>query len=105
MKLDRIDNREPQQVRVTLSAATYEKLQAYLEYTNSNGNGQGFMDLKQLVAQICRAFVERGDKDFAQWLRTKTQPSTDEITLGVPRKEKQSRRENGGAMQDNRRHA
>ena len=101
MKLDRIDNREPQQVRVTLSAATHEKLIAYLEYTNSNGNGQGFMDLKQLVSQICRAFVERGDKDFAQWLRTKTQTSTDEITLSVPKKEKRSRGENGVVMQDN----
>ena len=95
MKLDRMDNREPQQVRVTLSAATHEKLQAYLEYTNSNGNGQGFMDLKQLVAEICRAFVERGDKDFALWLRTKTQASMEEITLNAPKKEKQSRRENG----------
>ena len=101
MKLNLIDNREPQQVRVTLSAATHEKLQAYLEYTNSSGAGQGFMDLKQLVAEICRAFVEHGDKDFAQWLRTRVQPA---VTLGQTRtvtvREKHRRKENGVAMPD-----
>jgi len=30
MKLNRIDNREPHQIRVTLPAATMEKLEAYL---------------------------------------------------------------------------
>ena len=72
MKLNRVDNREPQQVRVLLPAATYDKLHAYLEYANSNG--QGFADLKQLIAEICRAFVANGDKDFAQWLAAESRP-------------------------------
>ena len=98
MKLNRVDNREPQPIRVALPAAIHDKLQAYLEYANSNGTGQGFMELKQLVIEICRAFVERGDKDFAQWLRTKTQPAVAVQQRVVVRKEKQSRRENGGPM-------
>lgn len=100
MKLTRIDNREPQQVRVILPAATVEKLEAYLEYTNTSGNGQGFTDLKQLIAEICRAFVANGDKDFTQWLRTRSQPVTVQPTQAVPKKEKPSRKENGWGMQD-----
>ena len=98
MKLNRVDNREPQQVRVTLPAATVEKLEAYLEYANSNG--QGFADLKQLITEICRAFVANGDKDFTQWLRSRPQPVTVRSTPTVSKKEKLSRRENGVGMQD-----
>ncbi len=103
MKLNHVDNRQPQQIRVTLPAATVDKLEAYLEYANSsNGNsqGQGFMDLKQLIAEICRAFVDRGDKDFTQWLRTRTQPVSAPVQPTLPRKEKPSRKENGGERQD-----
>jgi hypothetical protein len=98
MKLNRLDNREPQQVRVTLSAATHDKLQAYLEYANSNG--QGFADLKQLIAEICRAFVANGDKDFTQWLRSRISPVTTQSTQVLQSKQKPSRKENGGGMQD-----
>ena len=100
MKLNRIDNREPQQVRVTLSAATYDKLHAYLEYANRNGNGQGFADLKQLIAEICRAFVANGDKDFTQWLRSKISPVTTRPTQVLQSTQKGSRKENEGGMQE-----
>jgi hypothetical protein len=98
MKLTRIDNREPQHVRVVLPAATSDKLHAYLEYANSNG--QGFADLKQLIAEICRAFVANGDKDFAQWLRSRIAPVTTQSTQVLQSKQKGSRKENGGGMQD-----
>jgi hypothetical protein len=102
MKLNRIDNREPQQVRVTLPAATVEKLEAYLEYANSNG--QGFTDLKQLITEICRAFVANGDKDFTQWLRSKISPATfpahPTLPAKLPAKENQSRKANGEGMQE-----
>ena len=68
MKLRSIDTRPPQQVRITVDGATYEKLLAYIDYASTHG--QVFEDVRQLMAEITRAFVESGDKGFTAWYRT-----------------------------------
>ena len=73
MKLRALDTRPPQTVRVTLDAATHEKLTVYLEYVRARG--QHFADLKQLLAEIARAFVDGGDQEFLRWYRARTSPS------------------------------
>jgi hypothetical protein len=72
----------------------------HIEYTNSTGTGQGFADLKQLIAEICRAFVANGDKDFTQWLRSKISPVTTRPTQVLQSTQKGSRKENEGGMQE-----
>ena len=67
MKLRPIDTRPPQQVRVTVDGVTYEKLQAYIDYARAQG--QIFEDVRQLMAEIARAFVDGGDKGFTAWYR------------------------------------
>jgi hypothetical protein len=69
MKLRAIDTRPPQQVRVTVDGATYEKLLAYLDYARAQG--QVFEDLRQLLAEIARAFIDGGDKGFTAWYRAR----------------------------------
>jgi len=67
MKLRPIDTRPPQQVRVTVDGATYERLLAYIDYARAQG--QVFEDVRQLLAEIARAFVDSGDKGFTAWYR------------------------------------
>jgi hypothetical protein len=54
-------------MRVTVDGATYEKLLAYLDYARTQG--QVFEDVRQLMAEIARAFVDGGDKGFTVWYR------------------------------------
>jgi len=74
MKLRAIDRRPRQSLHVTLDAATHDKLVAYREYAGTQG--QHFTDLKQLLAEIVRAFVDEGDKEFSRWYRARTLPTT-----------------------------
>ena len=67
MKLRPIDTRPPQQVRVTVDSGTYERLLAYIDYARAQG--QVFEDVRQLLAEIARAFVDSGDKGFTAWYR------------------------------------
>src|SRR5262245_52872055 len=69
MKLRTIDTRPPQQVRVTVDGATYEKLLVYIDYARVQG--QVFEDVRQLLAEIARAFIDGGDKGFTAWYRTR----------------------------------
>jgi hypothetical protein len=85
MKLRTIDTRPPHQVRVTVDGATYEKLLAYIDYARAQG--QVFEDLRQLLAEIARAFVDSGDKGFTAWYRARhatgsTSPSPPRPTQG-----------------------
>jgi hypothetical protein len=67
MKLRALDTRPPQSMRVTLDATTHDKLTAYLAYAAEQG--QIFKDMRQLLTEIARAFVEHGDKGFTAWYR------------------------------------
>jgi hypothetical protein len=67
MKLRALDTRPPQTVRVSLDGATHDKLIAYLAYAAEQG--QVFTDVKQLLTEIARAFVDSGDKGFTAWYR------------------------------------
>jgi hypothetical protein len=69
MKLRTIDTKPPQQVRVTVDGTTYDKLTAYMTYAAEQG--QVFEDVKQLLGEIARAFVDGGDKGFAAWYRAR----------------------------------
>jgi hypothetical protein len=69
MKLRSLDTRPPQSLRVTLDAATHDKLTAYVTYAAAQG--QRFKDIRQLLTEIARAFVEHGDKGFAAWYRAR----------------------------------
>jgi hypothetical protein len=69
MKLRSLDTRPPQHVRVTLDGATYDKLTAYLAY--SAEQGQVFTDVRQLLTEVARAFVDGGDKGFTAWYRAR----------------------------------
>ena len=69
MKLRALDTRPPQHIRVTLDGATHDKLIAYLAYGSTHG--QPFEDVKQLLAEIARAFVDGGDKGFTAWYRAR----------------------------------
>lgn len=70
MKLRTIDTKPPQQVRVTVDGTTYDKLTAYLTYAAEHG--QVFADVKQLLGEIARAFVDGGDKGFTAWYRAQS---------------------------------
>ena len=69
MKLRALDTRPPQHVRVTLDGATHDKLTAYLVYAAEQG--QVFADVRQLLTEIARAFVDGGDKGFTAWYRAR----------------------------------
>jgi len=86
MKLRALDTRPPQSMRVTLDATTHDKLTAYLTYAAAQG--QAFKDVRQLLMEIARAFVEHGDKGFAAWYRAR------QGTAAVP-----ARVLNGGASE------
>jgi hypothetical protein len=69
MKLRALDTRPPQHVRVTLDGATHDKLTAYLAYAAEQG--QVFTDVRHLLTEIARAFVDGGDKSFTAWYRAR----------------------------------
>ena len=69
MKLRALDTRPPQTVRVSLDGATHDKLTAYLAYAAEQG--QVFTDVRQLLTEIARAFVDGGDKGFTAWYRAR----------------------------------
>ena len=69
MKLRALDTRPPQTVRVSLDGATHDKLTAYLAYAAEQG--QVFTDVRHLLTEIARAFVDGGDKGFTAWYRAR----------------------------------
>ena len=86
MKLRSLDTRPPQSLRVAIDAATHDKLTAYATYAAAQG--QRFKDVRQLLTEIARAFVEHGDKGFVAWYRAR------QGTAAVP-----ARVLNGGASE------
>jgi hypothetical protein len=73
MRLRSLDTRPPQHVRVTLDGATHDKLTAYIAYASTHG--QHFADVRQLLTEIARAFVDGGDKGFTAWYRARQPPA------------------------------
>jgi hypothetical protein len=73
MRLRSLDTRPPQHVRVTLDGATHDKLTAYIAYASTHG--QHFEDVRQLLTEIARAFVDGGDKGFTAWYRARQPPA------------------------------
>jgi hypothetical protein len=81
MRLRSLDTRPPQHVRVTLDGATHDKLTAYIEYAGTQG--QHFEDVRQLLTEIARAFVDGGDKGFTAWHRAR--PGAAAVPASVPK--------------------